>query len=104
MFPKGVITAYRMRMAYLDVISRQGPPKATNFSWISLSVASCPIARTCLKAGPSANDSASVNPGEATKSRSKIMGYKPQGRIQLRVSRVSSTKMSCGSQPLSAAN
>jgi hypothetical protein len=52
MIPKGVSTAYPMRILYFDVIFRQGLPKAFHFS--STSSASCSFARSSLKATTSA--------------------------------------------------
>lgn len=49
MLPKGVVAAYRMRIAYFDVTSRQAPPKAAHFSR-TCSASSPPIASTSLKA------------------------------------------------------
>ena len=50
---RGVVIAYRTRIACFDVISRQGPPKASHFSWAS-SVSGSAVARTSLKATTSA--------------------------------------------------
>jgi hypothetical protein len=57
MLPKGIVTAYRMSIAYFDVMSRQGPPKAVHLSWSS--EASWLIARISLKATASAIERAS---------------------------------------------
>lgn len=58
--PKGVVIAYRMRIAYFDVISRQAPPNASHFSLTSM--APRPISRrACLKATTSAVEPASVS-------------------------------------------
>lgn len=52
MIPKRVATAYRLRIAYFDVIARQGLPKASHF--LSTSSSSYSIARLSLKATASA--------------------------------------------------
>jgi hypothetical protein len=49
----GFVIAYRVRIAYFDVISRKGSPKVAHISWIS-SVSGDPIARASLKATTSA--------------------------------------------------
>jgi hypothetical protein len=54
MIPNGVATAYRLCIAYFDVIARQGLPKALHF--LSTSSSSYSIARLSLKATASAID------------------------------------------------
>ena len=94
MIPEGVATAYRLRIAYFDVIPRQRLPKSLHF--LSTSSSSYSIARLSLKATVSAIKSPHVNFGKGD--REKIMGYGPDGSIKLNVSMVSSTRMSCGSR------
>jgi hypothetical protein len=58
MIPKGLATAYSMRIAYFVVIFRQGCPYALHF--LRTSSVSCSIASSCLKATISAINRLSI--------------------------------------------